>query len=167
MKLNAVLDTRRHNYGSFNDNSLLTNYLYGCIERQIAHEAPFVKEALHMICHKVARVVNGDDSYKDNWVDIAGYSQCVIDILKKQPVSLDEAPQVYINKVFRKPLSTPPLNISDYADWTPYKGFLIQDVLHYVQLGVYSETLRSVETWENIKKAALNSLEYINNKEVH
>ena len=167
MKLNVVLNERKNNYGSFNNNSILTNYLYGCIEKRIEHEAPFVKEALHMIYHKVARVVNGDVSYKDNWVDIAGYSQCVIDILKEQPVSLDEAPRVYINEVFRKPLSTPPLDISDYADWTPEKGYLVQDVLFHIKLGVYEETLRSVETWENIKKSALKSLDYINYKEVH
>ena len=165
MLLNAVLDERKNNYGSFNDNSILTDYLYGSIEIRIDFEPPFIKEALHMICHKVARVVNGWIGYKDNWIDIAGYSQCVIDILKKQPDTLDEYPKVYINEVFRKPYSTPPINISDYSNWNPEKGFLIQGVLHYIQLGVYSETLRNIETWENIKKSALNSLDYIKNKE--
>jgi len=167
MILNVVLDERKNNYGSFNDNSILTDYLYGCIKERIEFEPPFIKEALHMICHKVARSVNGWVGYKDNWVDIAGYSQCVIDILKKQSDVLDEYPKVYINEVFRKPCSAPPITVNDYSNWTPYKGFLVQDVLHYIQLGVYSETLRNIETWENIKKSALNSLDYINNKEVH
>ena len=164
MLLNEVLDVRKNNYGSFNDNSVLTDYLYGCVQKNIEHEPPFIKEALHMICHKVARVVNGCVDYEDNWVDIAGYSQCVIDILKKQAIILDAYPTVYINEVFRKPCSTPPITISDYSNWNPEKGFLVQGVLHYIQLGVYSETLRNIETWENIKKSALNSLDYINKR---
>jgi hypothetical protein len=160
--INEVLRERKNNYGSFNDNSVLTDYLYGCIKKNIEHEPPFIKEALHMICHKVARVVNGWVVYKDNWIDIAGYSQCVIDILKKQQGTLDKYPTVYINEVFRKPCPTlPPITISDYSNWTPHKGFLVQDVLHYIQLGVYSETLGNIETWARIKAAALKSLDNI------
>jgi hypothetical protein len=166
MLLNVVLDERKNSYGSFNDNSILTDYLYGCIKKRIEFEPPFIKEALHMICHKVARAVNGEVDYKDNWVDIAGYSQCVIDILKKQPNTLNEYPTVYIHEAFLKPLSAPPITVNNYANWTPYKGFLIQGVLHYIQLGAYSGNLRNVANWENIKKSALDSLEYINNKEV-
>jgi len=35
------------------------------------------KESLEMIQHKVARVLNGDPNYDDNWKDIAGYSTLV------------------------------------------------------------------------------------------
>lgn len=34
-------------------------------------------EALDMILHKIARVMNGDDNYQDHWVDIAGYATLV------------------------------------------------------------------------------------------
>lgn len=34
-------------------------------------------EALHMICSKMARIVNGDPDYKDNWHDIGGYAKLV------------------------------------------------------------------------------------------
>lgn len=42
---------------------------------------PYQREALEMICHKMARIVNGDPDYDDSWRDIAGYSQLVVDIL--------------------------------------------------------------------------------------
>ena len=35
------------------------------------------QEALEMIAHKVARVLNGDPAYVDNWTDIAGYARLV------------------------------------------------------------------------------------------
>ena len=33
--------------------------------------------ALDMICNKMARIVNGDPNYIDNWHDIAGYATLV------------------------------------------------------------------------------------------
>ena len=39
------------------------------------------KEALDMICHKIARIINGDPDYADSWHDIAGYAKLVEDRL--------------------------------------------------------------------------------------
>lgn len=39
-------------------------------------------EALDMIVHKIARIVNGDPNYSDSWVDIAGYAKLVSDRLE-------------------------------------------------------------------------------------
>lgn len=41
------------------------------------------KEALEMICHKIARILNGDPNYADNWDDIAGYAKLVADKVRK------------------------------------------------------------------------------------
>ena len=38
-------------------------------------------EALHMIFHKIGRLVNGNPNHRDSWVDIAGYAQLVVDII--------------------------------------------------------------------------------------
>jgi hypothetical protein len=35
-----------------------------------------------MIMHKVARILNGDPNYADNWIDIAGYATLVADRLE-------------------------------------------------------------------------------------
>ncbi len=40
------------------------------------------QEALDMICHKIARIINGDPDYADSWVDIAGYAKLVSDRLQ-------------------------------------------------------------------------------------
>jgi hypothetical protein len=44
---------------------------------------PLYKEALEMVQHKVARILNGDPGYIDNWVDICGYSQLVVGWLRR------------------------------------------------------------------------------------
>ena len=43
---------------------------------------PDQREALEMIAHKIARIVNGDPNYADSWVDIAGYATLVADRLQ-------------------------------------------------------------------------------------
>lgn len=35
------------------------------------------REALEMIAHKVARILNGDANYHDSWHDISGYATLV------------------------------------------------------------------------------------------
>lgn len=40
------------------------------------------QEALEMIVHKIARILNGDPNYDDSWKDIIGYTQLVVDEFK-------------------------------------------------------------------------------------
>ena len=40
-------------------------------------------EALEMIQHKIARILNGNPDYADSWVDIEGYARLVRDRLQK------------------------------------------------------------------------------------
>ena len=42
------------------------------------------REALEMIAHKIARILNGDPNYADNWIDIAGYATLVANRLEKE-----------------------------------------------------------------------------------
>jgi len=42
-----------------------------------------MRESLHMIANKIARIVNGDPYYKDSWQDIAGYAQLIVNKLDK------------------------------------------------------------------------------------
>lgn len=35
------------------------------------------QEALEMIVHKIARIINGDPNHRDGWVDISGYATLV------------------------------------------------------------------------------------------
>jgi hypothetical protein len=45
--------------------------------------APVQKEALEMICHKMARILNGNPNEHDHWHDISGYSTLVANLLKE------------------------------------------------------------------------------------
>lgn len=43
-----------------------------------------MNEAVDMICHKLARIANGDPTYDDNWRDIAGYAELVVKELNRE-----------------------------------------------------------------------------------
>jgi hypothetical protein len=48
------------------------------------------KEGLHMILHKIGRIVNGDPDYVDSWLDIAGYATLVADYLTELKKGIEE-----------------------------------------------------------------------------
>jgi hypothetical protein len=79
--LNAVLVERGSRYGDFKGHAEVTMGLKQVIEAELEVRrkflAPDQTEALHMICHKIGRIVNGDADYEDSWRDIAGYAQLV------------------------------------------------------------------------------------------
>lgn len=77
-------------YGSFSDNARITQVC----ETIFKQYAPYYfegsnvqKEALHMIFQKMSRCFCGDVNYDDNWVDICGYAQLVIDTLEKEDLN--------------------------------------------------------------------------------
>ena len=46
------------------------------------HIMPYAhEEALHMICSKIARIMNGDINHLDSWHDIGGYSKLIEDLI--------------------------------------------------------------------------------------
>jgi hypothetical protein len=47
------------------------------------------REALEMIAHKIGRIINGDPLYVDNFRDIIGYAQLVVDELMVTPGASD------------------------------------------------------------------------------
>jgi hypothetical protein len=87
--LDIVLKERGSNYGSFDTMASLTQTLEGEIlshaEVNCSKElTPYMKESIHMICHKLSRIVNGDPTYIDSWLDIGGYSKLVVDELSRK-----------------------------------------------------------------------------------
>jgi len=83
--LNNILAERGDRYGTFEGHSEIAQRLKGLVHHFAAVRAcdlePDQSEALDMICHKVARIINGDPNYADSWVDIAGYAKLVADRL--------------------------------------------------------------------------------------
>ena len=88
--IEEVLNQRQASYGSFTKNAEVSQMLkYFMTQGTNYKQMPVPhREALEMIVHKIARIVNGDPNYIDNWVDIIGYSQLVIEEIK----SYDEGP---------------------------------------------------------------------------
>ena len=77
----STLAERGDKYGKFYDQAgisqALKDVVYASLWQKERRLAPDQMEALDMILHKVARIVNGDPDYADSWHDIAGYAQLV------------------------------------------------------------------------------------------
>lgn len=82
--IEEVLNQRQTTHGSFTKNAETAQMLkYFVKQGDNYNDMPVVqREALDMILHKIARIVNGDPNYIDNWIDICGYSQLVIEEVK-------------------------------------------------------------------------------------
>lgn len=85
-KVDDTLTERDNRYGSMVQNALLTQalmqeILYAAYENG-SSLSPMHVECLHMIMHKVARMVIGDQWYADNPHDIAGYATRLEDYIR-------------------------------------------------------------------------------------
>lgn len=78
-----TLAERGKRYGSFDKHAALAQDLKRVMRavEQWWTLADDQREALEMIQHKIARILNGDSNYADNWHDIAGYAKLVDDRL--------------------------------------------------------------------------------------
>lgn len=84
--VNDTLTERGSRYGKFRNNAetaqalkdVVRSHLFNYDDKDLDSDQ---MEALDMICHKIARIINGDPDYVDNWVDIAGYATLVADRL--------------------------------------------------------------------------------------
>ena len=76
MSINKTLEQRGSRYGKFKDVAATTYALQEILRDAKNHEHMTDDQviALDMICNKMARIVNGDLSYIDNWHDISGYA---------------------------------------------------------------------------------------------
>ena len=86
--VNEMLAGRKATYGSFEGHAEIAQELKNVIRTFAAkRNCELVldqKEALEMIAHKIARILNGDPNYADNWIDIAGYAILVANRLEKR-----------------------------------------------------------------------------------
>lgn len=82
--VDATLADRQSTYGSFEDVSSVTQDLLSILKRTGYESLPKPhKEALHMICSKMARIVNGDSNHLDSWHDIGGYAKLIEDLIRE------------------------------------------------------------------------------------
>lgn len=82
-----MLAEREDRYGAFENQAMRSQELKAVLTKGQSSwykMDAFQREASEMIAHKLARIMNGDPDYIDNWTDIAGYAQLVIDILEQR-----------------------------------------------------------------------------------
>jgi hypothetical protein len=100
--IEETLKERGDNYGNFHTQANLTQTLITIITQhhnsvhadedgKVTPLPHFMLESIHMICHKLARIANGNPYYADSWHDIGGYSQLVVQILESQLAQVNEA----------------------------------------------------------------------------
>ena len=87
---NELLNERGKRYGTFKRHARVSQALKRSIVEHIDEQQkvlePYQAEALEMICHKIARIVNGDPNYIDSWADIAGYATLVVKTLQGEEI---------------------------------------------------------------------------------
>ena len=75
-EIDNTLNERGERYGNYSDVASTTQQLMAIVEcgANYEHLNAEQKTSLFMICNKIARAVNGDHQYFDNYRDIAGYA---------------------------------------------------------------------------------------------
>lgn len=81
--IDKVLEERGARYGEFPKHAEISQTLKTIIFCYKGRDnfADDQIEAIEMVCHKLARILNGDADYADSWTDIAGYAKLVADRL--------------------------------------------------------------------------------------
>ena len=84
--VDALVDERAEKYGKFENlaevSQRFKDSLHYFLITRNKYLAPDQQEAMELIFHKFARIINGDADYIDNWKDIAGYATLVSDRLE-------------------------------------------------------------------------------------
>ncbi len=75
-EIDSTLNERGARYGNYSDVAGTTQQLMSIVESgaNYEHLNAEQKTSLFMICNRIARAVNGDPQYFDNYRDIAGYA---------------------------------------------------------------------------------------------
>lgn len=86
--INEILNTRATTHGNFGVNATMSQDLKSTIEYYAEQTTTKLtkpqKEALDMICSKIARICVGNPNEIDHWRDIAGYALLVVKELESE-----------------------------------------------------------------------------------
>lgn len=77
--ISNTLNARGARYGTFSVQAAISQTMKNFMRQSPNWDSldPDMVEALDMIQHKIARILNGDPRYADSWHDIAGYATLV------------------------------------------------------------------------------------------
>ena len=84
--INQMLKNGEAHHGKFTGHAEISVTLKSTVHGFIAKRGKQLStdkiEALDMMCHKMARIINGDPEHADHWIDIAGYAILVANDLE-------------------------------------------------------------------------------------
>lgn len=105
--INETLNERGKRYGGFAENARLAQRFKTLLHSgESWKEMPaHGKEALEMITGKICRILNGDPSYADSWIDIAGYAQLEVKVLGEEQDAVRTPAEIVRDK--QKEMSAP------------------------------------------------------------
>ena len=85
-QIEKILDKRAEQYGTFVRNAdiaiKLKQVIHNAMVREDTQLYPDQLQALDMIVTKIGRILTGNPSHLDSWIDIAGYAKLVSDRLQ-------------------------------------------------------------------------------------
>ena len=83
--VNEMLAGRQARYGSFGGHAKIAQGLKAVMHERSGWDRlkPDQREALEMVQHKIARMLNGDPKYLDNIVDVVGYSTLIKNVMEQ------------------------------------------------------------------------------------
>jgi hypothetical protein len=95
MSVEKTLEVRGSKYGTMENNANVTQLLMRVLKTGTSYESldDMHLEVLHMIMHKISRMVNGDPDYVDNPHDIAGYAVLLENYLIQKEKECIDAPR--------------------------------------------------------------------------
>jgi hypothetical protein len=78
-EIDAILHERGKTHGDFKVQAWIAQELKACVENgpNWALMTADKREAIHMVLHKISRIVCGDPDFKDAWDDIQGYARLI------------------------------------------------------------------------------------------
>lgn len=82
MKINtdALIVERGKTHGDYSVHAKVAQDIEAVIEIYATPKHNhMMRESLHMIAHKIGRIMAGDPDFRDHWDDIAGYAKLVAD----------------------------------------------------------------------------------------
>lgn len=86
MDIDQTLALRGEQYGAFIEHARIAQNIKSAMQDSPKWQnlEADQKEALEMIAHKAARILNGNPNFHDSWHDIVGYTKLVADRLKRE-----------------------------------------------------------------------------------
>lgn len=84
-EIEMTLAERGRTYGIFVRQASIAHDLKAVMRQYCnleEHLAPDQQECLEIMAVKMARILNGDPNYRDNWLDLSAYPRLVADRLK-------------------------------------------------------------------------------------